>query len=84
MSTLVIVMEDLPAKEATLEGIAWLPRLIQKARAKLRGEMTADLMYDCGGDRRFFEEYGLHPADFLRVVWAADGDAQKILRYVRG
>jgi hypothetical protein len=84
MSTRVIAMEDLPAKEATLEGIAWLPRLIQKARAKLRGEMPADLMYDCGGDRRFFEEYGLHPADFLRVAWAADGDAQKILRYVRG
>ncbi len=84
MSTHVVPMEDLPAKEATLEGIAWLPRLIQKARAKLRGEMPADLMYDCGGDRRFFAEHGLHPADFLRVAWAADGDAQKILRFVRG
>lgn len=84
MSTKVVPTEDFPAKEATLEGIAWLPRLIQKARAKLRGELPPDLMYDCGGDRRFFKEYGLHPADFLRVEWAADGDAQKILRYVRG
>ena len=84
MSTHVVATEDFPAKEATLEGIAWLPRLIQKARAKLRGELPPDLMYDCGGDRRFFKEYGLHPADFLRVTWAADGDAQKMLRYVRG
>lgn len=84
MSTHVVPTADFAAKEATLEGIAWLPRLIQKARAKLRGELPPELMYDCGGDRRFFKEYDLHPADFLRVAWAADGDAQKILRYVRG
>lgn len=75
---------DLPPKKAQLDGFPWLPRLIQKAHAKLRGEMSADLMYGCGGDRRFFHEHGLHPADFLRHVWAADGDEAKILAFVRG
>ncbi len=77
-------MAALPAKDAELEGIPWLPRLIDKAEAKLRGEMPADLMYDCGGDRQFFKKHDRHPADFLRVTWAAKGDARKILRYVRG
>ena len=78
-----IVIDDLPAKTDELDGIAWLPRLIAKAEGRLRGELPPDLMYCCGGDRRFFEKYAIHPADFLREVWAADGDAAKILRYVR-
>ena len=38
-------MDDFPAKVAEVDGIPWLPRLIMKARAKLRGELPADLMY---------------------------------------
>ena len=38
-------MDDFPAKSAEVDGIPWLPRLITKARAKLRGELPADLMY---------------------------------------
>ena len=78
-----ISMDDLPAKDAKLDGIPWLPRVIKKAEAKLRGEMPDDLMFDCGGDRNFFREHGIHPADFLRRVWAADGDEAKILDYVK-
>ncbi len=40
-----MAMDDFPAKSAEADGIAWLPRLIVKARAKLRGELPADLMY---------------------------------------
>jgi len=76
-------MADLPAKDAELDGIRWLPRLIEKAKARLRGEMPRDLMYCCAGDRRFFTEHDLHPADFLREVWASGGDAQKVLAYAR-
>ena len=36
---------DFPAKADEVEGIAWLPRLIVKARAKLAGQLPADLMY---------------------------------------
>lgn len=81
-STKRIRMEDLPAKTAAVAGLEWLPRVIEKARAKLRGEMPEDLMYGCGGDRSFFKKVNIHPADFLRVVWAAHYDDQKIINYV--
>ena len=38
-------MSKFPAKTDEVEGIAWLPRLIVKARAKLAGQLPADLMY---------------------------------------
>ena len=60
----------------------WLPRLIFKARLKLRGEMDPEIMYGCGGDRQFFVKYDIHPADFLRAVWASGGDQAKVLAFV--
>ncbi len=83
-STNLVPVAGLPAKDAKLDGIPWLPRLIKKAEAKLRGEMPPELMYGCAGDRNFFREHGLNGADFLRVVWAANGDEQKVLAFVRG
>lgn len=74
---------DLTGKEVEEEGIVWLPRIIEKAHAKLRGEMDPDLMYGCGGDRKFFKKNNVHPADFLRHVWAADHDRRKIIDYVK-
>ena len=82
-SRLAISVDEFPAKEAELAGFGWLPRLIEKSRAKLRGEMPAELMYCCGGDRAFFKKVNIHPADFLRVVWAARDDDRKILEYVK-
>ena len=38
-------MEEFPAKTDEISGIAWLPRLIVKARAKLEGALPAALMY---------------------------------------
>ena len=76
-------MGDFPAKDAELEGIPWLPRLILKAKGRLRGELPTEMMYCCAGDRAFFSKYGLHPADFLRLVWAAEGDEKKILSFVK-
>ena len=35
----VVDTGDLPPKTNEVRGIVWLPRLIEKARAKLRGEM---------------------------------------------
>ena len=83
LSDKVISMDDLPAKDTKLDGIPWLPRLIKKAEAKLRGEMPPDLMYGCGGDRRFCREHGIHPADFLRHAWAHGGDEAKMLAFVK-
>ena len=78
-----ITMDSLPAKDAELGGLRWLPRLMAKARAKLRGEMPVELMFGCSGDRKFLHEVGWHPADFLRLVWTTGGDARQILEQLR-
>jgi hypothetical protein len=78
----VIDSDKLPAKSAELGGISWLPRIIEKAQAKLHGEMPPELMYGCGGDRPFLRGVNIHLADFLRFVWQVDGDQQKVLAYV--
>jgi hypothetical protein len=82
-STRIIRPSELPAKSAAVDGIEWLPRLIAKARAKLRGEMDPDIMYGCGGDRGFFSQWDIDPAELLRVTWAAGDDDQKIIDFVK-
>lgn len=72
----------LPPKDAAIEGIAWLPRIIPKTKAKLRGELPGHLMYSCGGDRRFFKEHDIHPAEFLSLVWRHEHDDAAIVRWV--
>jgi hypothetical protein len=60
----IVPPSDLPPKPAAVDGIPWLPRLIVKARAKLKGEMDPDTMFGCGGDRAFFEQHKLHAGGF--------------------
>ncbi len=74
---------DLPAKTAELDGIVWLPRIIAKARAKLRGQMPEELMYGCGGDRPFCKRHNIHLADLLRVVWMAGENDDLIVQYIK-
>jgi Domain of unknown function (DUF5069) len=83
-STHQVQPSDLPAKSAELGGIRWLPRIIAKARAKLRGEMDPETMFGCGGDRAFCEQHSIAPADFLRLVWTAGEDDQAILHAIKG
>ena len=78
-----ITREDLPSFGDTLGNFAYLPRILTKARAKLRGELDPDLMFCCGGDRKFLREHGIHPADFLRHVWSAGEDDGKIADLLR-
>ena len=82
-STKQIDMDDLPAKTDGVDGIAWLPRLIEKARAKLRGEMPPELMYGCGGDRPFLRSVNVELAEFLRLVWLCGDDNRRIVEYVK-
>ena len=77
-----ITSGDLPKREEKLGDIAWLPRIIIKAKAKLRGELHPDIMFCCQGDMNFLSNHDIHPADFLRVVWAANDDDEKILDYI--
>jgi hypothetical protein len=79
----VLDPSTLPPKTAEVDGFVWLPRIIAKARAKLRGELDPNTMYCCGGDRAFLERHDIAPADFLRAVWAAGDDDAKAVDYVR-
>jgi hypothetical protein len=72
-----------PEKSAAVDGIVWLPRILPKTRAKLRGELPASMMYGCGGDRRFFKENDILPAEFLALVWRAADDDGAIIAWVK-
>jgi Domain of unknown function (DUF5069) len=72
----------LPAKTDSVHGIEWLPRIIPKARAKLRGELPASLMYDCGGDRRFFKAHDILPAEFLNLIWRNESNDDAVIDWV--
>lgn len=79
-----ITANDVPSRGDSLEGITYLPRIIAKAKAKLRGELHPDLMFSCGGDRAFLRENGdINPADFLRHVWCSGDDDSHIIEYVK-
>ncbi|GHC00037.1 DUF5069 domain-containing protein [Cerasicoccus arenae] len=73
-----------PAKTEEVDGIVWLPRLIAKAKAKLRGELDSNTMYGCAGDRNFFRTYDIHPADFLRFVEKHIDDDRAVVEWVKG
>ena len=73
---------SLPAKSDAVRGIAWLPRILPKAIAKLRGELPPEIMYGCGGDRRFFKTHNIHPAEFLRITWAYENEPERIIDWV--
>ena len=79
-----ISADRFPAKSDEIDGIPWLPRLILKSRAKLRGQLPKELMYCCGGDRGFFKKYDIHPADFLRLAWQAGDDDGRLVDFVKG
>jgi hypothetical protein len=73
-STIILDDSKLPAKTEAINGIAWLPRLLPKARAKLRGELPTSLMFCCGGDRKFFKEHNVLPSEFLALIWRNEKD----------
>lgn len=81
-SDTVVDTGDLPPKTDSVRGIEWLPRIIPKARAKLRGEMSDDLMFGCGGDRKFFKQHNIHPAEFLLFVMQNVEDDEAVIDFV--
>lgn len=81
-STAVLDESRLPAKTEAVRGIEWLPRIIPKAKAKLRGELPPSLMYCCGGDRKFFQQHDIFPAEFLSLVWRNENNDAAIIDWV--
>jgi hypothetical protein len=81
-SGVILDESTMPAKTAALKGITWLPRILPKARAKLRGELPASLMYGCGGDRAFFKEHDIYPPEFLALIWRTGTDDNAVADWV--
>ena len=77
-----IITSELPSSHESLAGLVWFPRIIEKAKAKLRGELPPDLMYGCGADRRFLKKVNFDLAEFLQVVWEAGDDVDHIVKLV--
>jgi hypothetical protein len=65
-----------------LDGIPWLPRLIDKVRAMKAGKLGDYTPYPCGGDRHFLGTLGLD-ADALKAEIDADKDDAAILAWVK-
>ncbi|MEJ6568085.1 MAG: hypothetical protein QNL80_04410 [Akkermansiaceae bacterium] len=78
-----ITRDEIPSFGEKIGGFAYLPRIIAKGEAKLRGELHPDLMFSCGGDRKFLQENQIHAADFLRHLWSANGDYEKLISFVK-
>ncbi len=75
--------ENLPPETDEFQEIAYLPRIIRKAEAKLFGTLEPRLMYPDTKDRQFLREHGdIHPNDFLQLVWNTRSDRQKIITAV--
>jgi hypothetical protein len=74
---------DFPPGTATMAGVPWLPRILAKARAKLRGELPPQLMYGCGGDRPFLQSMGVGLAEFLAAVRDAGDNDEPIVELLK-
>ena len=81
-SKFVKITDLFPPREAKLAGLEWFPRIIEKAKAKLYGDLPPDLMYSCGGDRRFLKKVKVKPDEFLQVVRDAGDDVDQIVKFV--
>lgn len=81
-SGIVLNEPSLPAKTDAVRGIEWLPRIIPKTRAKLRGELPPSLMYCCGGDRKFFKQHDILPGEFLSLAWRNENNDAAIIEWV--
>ncbi len=78
-----ITAADLPAETDEFQEIAYLPRIIRKAEAKLFGILDSGLMYGDEKDREFLRTHGgFHLADFLQLAASARSDRQRLVSAV--
>jgi mannose-6-phosphate isomerase-like protein (cupin superfamily) len=61
--------------DATLDGYAWLPRMIDKARAARAGTL-GDAVHPCPVDRRTLKHLGVAFDDFTAIVARTETDEQ--------
>jgi len=58
-----------------LDGIRWLPRLIDKARMRERGQLGSYLLGHSPVDRAFLKRAGVSTEEFAAIVRASPDDA---------
>lgn len=61
---------------AELGGYPWLPRLIDKVRAKHAGTLGDYTPFPCGGDRNFLATVGLEPAGLEAEIQRGASDEE--------
>ena len=78
-----ITAADLPDENEEFQEIAYRPRIIRKAEAKIHGTLAADVMYGDEKDRQFLRTHGnFHLADFLQLAAAARSDRPRLVSAV--
>jgi hypothetical protein len=80
----IVPEPEFPRKTDECDGIAWLPRITQKARCFLEGSLCKEVMYGCSGDRAFLRKFLLTLPAFLEKVRDSGADPSKLLDFVRG
>jgi hypothetical protein len=61
--------------DATLDGYAWLPRMIDKSRAK-RGGTIGSIVHPCPVDKRCLSRLGVDFSTFTEIVAGSASDGQ--------
>ncbi|HET6508131.1 MAG TPA: DUF5069 domain-containing protein [Baekduia sp.] len=64
--------------DATLDGYVWLPRMIDKARAKRAGTL-GDAVHPCPVDRRTLKHLGVKYEDFAAIVARTKADEEVLV-----
>jgi hypothetical protein len=59
-----------------LDGVLWLPRLIDKVRALQAGTLGDYTPYPCGGDRNFLAVVGVDADQLKAVIDSGAGDTE--------
>jgi hypothetical protein len=68
--------------DATLDGYAWLPRMIDKSRAKQRGTLGS-IVHPCPVDKRCLTRLGIGFSTFTEIVASSASDDEVLARLLR-
>jgi len=67
-------------RDVVIGGIPWLARVTDKARAKADGTI-GDYIYPCPIDRRFLNEAGITPEEFMELATSAKNDDELVAAF---
>ncbi len=67
------------SRHLAMGGVPWLPRITDKARAKLQGTI-GDYIYPCPADRKFLERLGISAEQFTEIIASCTTDEEVIER----